>query len=213
MTKIPKQSRQANKQNKITIATKQNKKKHQTWSLFCSGQLFLGMGPAPKCGVHLSSDTLLEKTDFSFPSKHRLWIAISFFFRGGNVCSLLVLGFLSDLNLGRSCVYCHHLCEFICAAVLLFLEDTVLLASSPPPGSYMFSASFAWVPELWGEEFNKDIPLGLGAPKFLTLCTLSSYESLLKFSSIARSFSDESWWCSVYGYSSMLVSYFIAMFL
>lgn len=35
----------------------------------------------------------------------------------------------SGLNLCRSCVCCHSLREFICAPVLLYLEDTVSLES------------------------------------------------------------------------------------
>lgn len=39
-----------------------------------------------------------------------------------------MLGVLSSLNLGRSYVFCHSLCEFSCAIALLCLEDTVSLA-------------------------------------------------------------------------------------
>lgn len=75
--------------------------------------------------VNIPGKTALENTDFSLHSGYQLLIAS--WLRVG-VCVYFLhssAGILCDLNLWSLCVYYHFLCEFICASVLLSLEDTV----------------------------------------------------------------------------------------
>lgn len=61
-------------------------------------------------------------------------------------------------NLGNSCVCYHNLYEFICASVLLCLEDTAFLLSSITSVSYNLSdSSFLQVPEPGSEGFDEGI--------------------------------------------------------
>lgn len=52
--------------------------------------------------------------------------------RGGTSCPLHA-GVLSDLSLPRSFSYGHNCCDFLCADVLLCLEDTVASAVGHSP--------------------------------------------------------------------------------
>jgi hypothetical protein len=74
--------------------------------------------------VNILSEIPLKKTNFSFV------IADSFLARGGGLYQLSPLraGTLSGLNLYRPCTP-KSLCRFICASILLCLEDTSSLES------------------------------------------------------------------------------------
>lgn len=92
----------------------------KSWSLFCIGQLL------PSTFFFLiPRDNTLKITDFSL---YKLASITNNFLVKNEL--LHPLPFLSagpppNWNLYRSCVYCYSLCEFICAYVLLYLEDTV----------------------------------------------------------------------------------------
>lgn len=43
----------------------------QTWSLFCTGDLFLSTGPSLRV-VNIPSSTALAEPDLSFPSRHQV---------------------------------------------------------------------------------------------------------------------------------------------
>lgn len=96
------------------------------------------------------------------------------FLRGESLCplSLVRVGIPSGLNLLRFCSCYHSLCEFMCAPVLLYLEDTVSSESSPSPALEFFFLPLPRValsPE--GTDLVKTSHLGLSAPESLTLCT------------------------------------------
>lgn len=93
-------------------------------------------------------DSPLEKTDFLFPEALNCKRQVD---DGRTVCPhpLFGAGTLSGLDLCRSCAYCYGSCEFISAAGLFYLEETVSLES--PAISYNLSASFsAQIPEPGG---------------------------------------------------------------
>ena len=78
--------------------------------------------------LDMPSDSPSEKTDFPFASRYQLQVAFWFGWFG---CSLFPLSaeIPSDLGLCRSCVFSLSLCEYICASILLGLEDPVSLDS------------------------------------------------------------------------------------
>lgn len=70
--------------------------------------------------------------------------------------------------------------EFMCASLLLHLENTVSLCLFTASGSYsLLSASSTMMPESWGKECNLDISFGAQHLIVHILCTLSSHGSLL----------------------------------
>lgn len=74
---------------------------------------------------------------------------------------LYLLLFLAvEPHLGfRPCANCHSLYEFICASVLLCLEDLVYKVPSIHSGSYNLSTpSSIEFPEVWEEGSDEDIP-------------------------------------------------------
>lgn len=86
----------------------------------------------------------------------------------------LCAGILSSLNLCRSWAYFRHLCEFIWASSLLWLEDTVSLLSSAISYDYHLPLP-AGSHEPWGTGLLIRMShLGLSALKSVTLCTLST---------------------------------------
>lgn len=58
----------------------------------------------------------------------------------------MLVSSVSELNLGRPCVCCRCLCEFVCVLVLLGQEGTVSLESFIPSGSYSLSDSASALP-------------------------------------------------------------------
>lgn len=68
----------------------------------------------------------------------------TFLGRVGTPCLLppLSVGTTSDLNLYKSCVCCHNLCEFICVSIsFVVLGRHCFVASSTPSGSYNEASS------------------------------------------------------------------------
>lgn len=95
--------------------------------------------------VNISSGTPLETTNFSYVSGYQLQIA-SWLGVGVQVYfSLLVLGTLSlAWTLCVTCVCSYCLCEFLCASVLLCLEDTVFLSQSSLLSLTVFLPPLPW---------------------------------------------------------------------
>ena len=62
-------------------------------------------------------------------------------------------------KLAQVFVFCHNSCDFICAAALLYMGDTVPLVSYTTSGSYSLSAlSSSMLPGPRGMECNTDVP-------------------------------------------------------
>lgn len=119
------------------------------------------------------SETLLEKTSFSFANGYQSEITSDL---GWGLCSLplSVLG-PSGLDLCRRCVCCHSLYELIRTLVLLCSEGFVSLVSAMPTDSHNhFASSSAVLLELRGEGFDGAIPVRTECSRSLSLCTLSS---------------------------------------
>ena len=72
--------------------------------------------------------------------------------------SLLLCWNFVLLELVKVLVFCHHICEFICASSLLCLENVVSLKSPTTSGFPTLSfLSFAQFPESYGKGCDKDI--------------------------------------------------------
>lgn len=103
-------------------------------------------GP-PWSMVDILSDTPLEKADFPFPSRYQLPIA-----------SWLGMGFcLVSTCAGRSGRYRHSLCVFLCAPVLLCLDDCFLTVIHHLCVLQYFCLLLQKDPWVLGEGFDKDI--------------------------------------------------------
>jgi len=124
--------------------------------------------------VCLFSESLIEKTNFSFPNSCQLETASELMVEAR-------VQFPSQswdpilLDRCRPCACCHGLCKFICASVLLCLSwvssSLLVLRIFLSP---LLHNSLS--PEERG--LMKTFYLGLTVPISLTVCTLSSYGSL-----------------------------------
>lgn len=107
--------------------------KKNNWNLFCSGQLFLGIGSAMWLRP---SDTPLENTDFPLPNGYQLRIASRL---GMGLCAHFPDSVLHPawLRLCRP----HSLCESKRISSLLCLADSVSSESNTTSGFYNLSSS------------------------------------------------------------------------
>lgn len=77
------------------------------------------------------------------------------------------------------CTASHSCCEFTCAAVLLWPEDTVSLQSSLAYGPYnIYTLPFEIALEPWVVGYIQVFLLGLSIQQTLILCTLINVEFL-----------------------------------
>lgn len=150
-------------------------------SPFCADQLLLmSMRPILECGCCTHCHSFEENV---FSLFQRLSVANSLLVTGKTLCLLILLGvgFLSGLNLCRSCV-CVTSSVRSCVSALLCVENTVSLESSTTSGSYNLFPHWFLVPHrslsLEGRVMIKTSSLGLSTLKFLTLYTISGCGSL-----------------------------------
>lgn len=79
----------------------------------------------------------------------------------GTLCTTLYAGIWPSLVLHRSCICCWDHYEFLCAAVLLWPEDTLTSQSSDASGSYTLSTPFsAMIPGPSWKGHCRDGPFG-----------------------------------------------------
>lgn len=66
---------------------------------------------------------------------------------------------------------CHHLCEFVCASALFYLEDAVSLVSYSHWLLQSFWFFFMLFSRPQGKGYDEKPYVGLGIQMYLTLCT------------------------------------------
>lgn len=79
----------------------------------------------------------------------------------------------------QTCAYCYNLYEFICASVLLCVDDAIALESPTTAGSYnLFTFSSIQIPEPCWKDLMKTLHSVLNASMSVTLYTVFNCGSL-----------------------------------
>lgn len=116
--KIKQKKPNMTKQNKSTLNTTME-------SALCWSST-PGHGACPGVWVFHPVTLHWRKLIFPFPFPSRLGVGLC------DHSLPLLAEVLSGLNLGRSCACCDSLCEFMCALILLCLDDAVSSECAPP---------------------------------------------------------------------------------
>lgn len=142
-------------------------------SSFWVGHLVLGVGPALKCGLSIKWYSI-EENYFFLGEQFSIWDI--FLVRDGRSSQLPPFqswNLIYRLELWSPSAFCHIFFKSWCVWKVLFYWH------------YIFSLALTtWLPSLKsslspeGRGFIETFHLGLGAPRSLTICMFSSYESL-----------------------------------